>query len=287
MDQATVAEPVDLTPGLSNTVAVLKSKARAKSVAVVVDVEPDLPRVRGFAGELNQIWANLIDNALDAVARIRPRRGAGEPRASARRRARHRQRDRHPGEDPRAHLRPVLHHQAGRAGHRPRPRHRPAPGPPQRRRNRGRVAARAERSFASRCRSPRSTAPEERREQAGPPRRGRRSAGARRRAPRSPLPVPGALHRHQRGIGRGGAGDRPRTEEPRRFAGHGHQRSADAGHAGSRSARADRARCTRWRGASCSRPTRTSKRPSRPSTRRISITTCRSRGIRPRNASSR
>jgi signal transduction histidine kinase len=34
---------------------------------VAVEAEPDLPRVRGFAGELNQIWANLIDNALDAV----------------------------------------------------------------------------------------------------------------------------------------------------------------------------------------------------------------------------
>ena len=67
MDQATVAEPVDLIQGLSNTVAVLRSKARAKSAAVVVEAEPGLPRVRGFAGELNQIWANLIDNALDAV----------------------------------------------------------------------------------------------------------------------------------------------------------------------------------------------------------------------------
>jgi signal transduction histidine kinase len=67
MDQATVAEPVDLVLGLSNTVAVLKSKARGKSVAVAVRVEPGLPRVRGFAAELNQIWANLIDNALDAV----------------------------------------------------------------------------------------------------------------------------------------------------------------------------------------------------------------------------
>ena len=67
MDQATVAEPVDLTLSLGNTVTVLKSKARAKSVAVVVDVETDLPRVRGFVGELNQIWANLLDNALDAV----------------------------------------------------------------------------------------------------------------------------------------------------------------------------------------------------------------------------
>lgn len=67
MDQATVAEPVDLLKGLSDTVAVLKSKARKKSVAVVIDAETDLPRVCGFAGELNQIWANLIDNALDAV----------------------------------------------------------------------------------------------------------------------------------------------------------------------------------------------------------------------------
>ena len=42
----------------------LRSKARGKSVAIAVTVEPALPCVRGFAGELNQIWANLIDNAL-------------------------------------------------------------------------------------------------------------------------------------------------------------------------------------------------------------------------------
>jgi signal transduction histidine kinase len=68
MDQATVAEPVDLPVGLSNTVDVLKSKARSKSVSITVTVEPDLPKVLGFIGELNQVWANLIDNALDAVA---------------------------------------------------------------------------------------------------------------------------------------------------------------------------------------------------------------------------
>ncbi len=67
MDQSTAAGPVDLAQSLRNTVAVLKSKARGKSVAVSVRVEPDLPRVCGFAGELNQIWGNLIDNALDAV----------------------------------------------------------------------------------------------------------------------------------------------------------------------------------------------------------------------------
>jgi signal transduction histidine kinase len=32
-----------------------------------VEVEPGLPCVKGFVGELNQVWANLIDNALDAI----------------------------------------------------------------------------------------------------------------------------------------------------------------------------------------------------------------------------
>ena len=34
---------------------------------MVVNVDDALPAVRGFGGELNQVWANLIDNALDAV----------------------------------------------------------------------------------------------------------------------------------------------------------------------------------------------------------------------------
>ncbi len=67
MDHAIVAEPVDLGPSLGNTVTVLKSKARTKSVAVAVELEPGLPRVRGFAGELSQMWGNMIDNALDAA----------------------------------------------------------------------------------------------------------------------------------------------------------------------------------------------------------------------------
>ncbi|MEI9969088.1 MAG: ATP-binding protein [Terracidiphilus sp.] len=68
MDQAMVAEPVDLGPSLGNTVTVLKAKAGQKSTAVQIELEAGLPRVHGFAGELNQVWGNLIDNALDAVA---------------------------------------------------------------------------------------------------------------------------------------------------------------------------------------------------------------------------
>jgi signal transduction histidine kinase len=67
MDRAAVPEPVNLARGLADTLAVLASKAKGKSVGVSLNVEKDLPAVRGFAGELNQVWSNLIDNALDAV----------------------------------------------------------------------------------------------------------------------------------------------------------------------------------------------------------------------------
>src|SRR5207247_7793733 len=67
MDQATMPKPVDLAQGLADTLAVLNAKARGKQVGVSLEVEADLPRIQGFGGELNQVWANLVDNALDAA----------------------------------------------------------------------------------------------------------------------------------------------------------------------------------------------------------------------------
>lgn len=67
MDKAMVAEAVDLGSGLSDTVKVLGAKAREKGAAVAIKLEVGLPKVRGFACELNQIWGNLIENALDAA----------------------------------------------------------------------------------------------------------------------------------------------------------------------------------------------------------------------------
>src|SRR5262249_35527660 len=57
----------DIGRGLANTLTVLRAKAKGKSVAMSMNVEDGLPLVNGFGGELNQVWANLIDNALDAV----------------------------------------------------------------------------------------------------------------------------------------------------------------------------------------------------------------------------
>jgi signal transduction histidine kinase len=67
MDQSRVPKPVAIGKGLADTLAVLGAKARGKSVAVSLHVAEDLPLVDGLGGELNQVWQNLIANAIDAV----------------------------------------------------------------------------------------------------------------------------------------------------------------------------------------------------------------------------
>lgn len=67
MDQATQVKPVDIGQALTDTIVVLGSKARTKSIPISLDLEPDLPQIQALGGALNQVWANLVDNALDAA----------------------------------------------------------------------------------------------------------------------------------------------------------------------------------------------------------------------------
>jgi signal transduction histidine kinase len=67
MDREGVPEEVDVARGLADTIAMLESKSRAKSVTVRLETADDLPRVYGFGGEINQVWEKLIDNAIDAA----------------------------------------------------------------------------------------------------------------------------------------------------------------------------------------------------------------------------
>jgi signal transduction histidine kinase len=67
MDRAPALESVDIGKGIADTLAVLGA-ARRSSVAITVSVAPDLPRVHASGAELNQVWANLIDNAVAAAA---------------------------------------------------------------------------------------------------------------------------------------------------------------------------------------------------------------------------
>jgi signal transduction histidine kinase len=67
MDRAAAPEPVALERHLEDTIALLGSKASAKKVHLELDLEPELPPVEGVVSELNHVWLNLIDNAIDAA----------------------------------------------------------------------------------------------------------------------------------------------------------------------------------------------------------------------------
>jgi signal transduction histidine kinase len=72
LDQGPV-QLVDIHEGLESTLVILRHKLKY-SVNVVKDYAPDLPRVEAYASVLNQVWTNLIDNAIDAM------KGQGELR---------------------------------------------------------------------------------------------------------------------------------------------------------------------------------------------------------------
>jgi PAS domain S-box-containing protein len=66
MDQAPV-QSVDVREGLDNTLIILHNKLK-RGVTVVREYADDLPVIQAYAGELNQVWTNIIDNAVDAMA---------------------------------------------------------------------------------------------------------------------------------------------------------------------------------------------------------------------------
>lgn len=67
MDHVPTAEPVDIRRGITETLTMLSAKAREKGAKVSVQFAEDLPSAHAIGAELNQIWLNIIDNALDAI----------------------------------------------------------------------------------------------------------------------------------------------------------------------------------------------------------------------------
>jgi signal transduction histidine kinase len=59
-------QQLDLRDGLESTLTMLKHKLET-GIEVVRDYDRSLPRLPAYAGELNQVWTNLIDNAVDAM----------------------------------------------------------------------------------------------------------------------------------------------------------------------------------------------------------------------------
>jgi signal transduction histidine kinase len=65
LDRASL-QPTDLAEGLDSTVVMLAHKL-GDGVVVERDYGSDVPRIEAMAAELNQVWTNLIDNAVDAM----------------------------------------------------------------------------------------------------------------------------------------------------------------------------------------------------------------------------
>jgi len=67
MDRAPILE-VDVCAGVDATIQMLQS--RMAQITVVRQYEPDLPTISAFGSELNQVWTILIENAIEALAKV-------------------------------------------------------------------------------------------------------------------------------------------------------------------------------------------------------------------------
>ena len=65
LDQAPILE-VDVHEGLENTLVIMQHKLK-QGVTVRREYSQNLPRIEAYASELNQVWTNIIDNAIDAM----------------------------------------------------------------------------------------------------------------------------------------------------------------------------------------------------------------------------
>ena len=132
-------QAVDINESIHATLVILTHKIREKQITIEKDFAASLPALQCECSGLNQIWTNILDNAIDAVApggHIRVRTweedapanaaGAGSQAPPLPLHHHRRRRPRHPAGEPGPHLRSLLHHQARRRRHRPRPRHRAA-----------------------------------------------------------------------------------------------------------------------------------------------------------------
>ncbi len=67
MDRASVQE-VRVVDGLESTLIMLGHKLREGGITVVRDYDDSVPAITANPAELNQVWTNLVDNAVDAMA---------------------------------------------------------------------------------------------------------------------------------------------------------------------------------------------------------------------------
>jgi signal transduction histidine kinase len=65
LDQAPI-QTVDIHEGLESTLVILRGKLK-QGITVHREYAADLPHIQAYGSELNQVWTNIIDNAIDAM----------------------------------------------------------------------------------------------------------------------------------------------------------------------------------------------------------------------------
>ena len=65
LDQAPI-QSVNIHEGLDNTLVMLRSQLK-KGISVERDYAENLPHIQAYGSELNQVWTNILDNAIDAM----------------------------------------------------------------------------------------------------------------------------------------------------------------------------------------------------------------------------
>jgi signal transduction histidine kinase len=65
LDQGPVQE-VDIHQGLENTLVILRHKTK-EGITIKREFAADLPHIEAHGSELNQVWTNILDNAVDAM----------------------------------------------------------------------------------------------------------------------------------------------------------------------------------------------------------------------------
>ncbi|RVU02727.1 cyclic nucleotide-binding domain-containing protein [Mucilaginibacter limnophilus] len=81
MDRDADKQPIDIHAGIQNTLKMLDYKLKKGNITLKEDFAADLPKIKVMPGEMNQVWTNLIDNAVDAMEIS----GSGTLRISTRR----------------------------------------------------------------------------------------------------------------------------------------------------------------------------------------------------------
>src|SRR5215218_8769556 len=68
MDQAPLQD-VDIHNGIESTLTMLQHKLKEADITIIRDYDSNLPHINAIGNELNQVWTNLIDNAIEGIGK--------------------------------------------------------------------------------------------------------------------------------------------------------------------------------------------------------------------------